>query len=97
MKKKDTLLFDKYHIYDALLVGGIICVIIALLFFASVFLGTLTMGRASVILAIVFLLAGSIMIGNGKVMKKTALGETDDFYKDYREEKRKLKENSDKK
>ncbi|MCH5202775.1 MAG: hypothetical protein J1F17_06170 [Oscillospiraceae bacterium] len=80
----EVLLMNKYHIYDALLVGGTAAVILGLLFLGTVFLGMFSMGRASVIIGIVLLIAGSIAIGNGKVMKKNALGEVDDFYKDYK-------------
>lgn len=87
-EEKETLLFDKYHIYDALIVIGTLLVILALLFFATVFTGFMSMGRASVIIGVLFLIAGGIMIGNGKMIKKNTLGEVDDFYCDYTKKKK---------
>lgn len=96
--EKETLLFDKYHIYDALIVAGTFLVVLGLLFLATVFTGFMTMGRASVIIGVFLLIIGGIMIGNGKVMKKKALGEVDDFYCDYTKKKKptsETKSNSD--
>lgn len=90
-KTNEKLVFDRFHIYDVLIVGGTIAVLLGLIFLATVFLGTLTMGRASVILGIIFLVAGGIMIGNGRSLKSIALDEKEDFYKDYRAEKKALK------
>ncbi len=91
-KEKDNLFLGKYQIYDALLVIGTALVILGIIFLGTVFLGTFTMGRASVIIAVILLIAGSIAIGNGKVMKKSALNEVDDFYTDYRAEKKAKKQ-----
>lgn len=82
--KNEVLLMNKYHIYDALLVGGTAVIILGLIFLGTVLLGMFSMGRASVIIGIVLLIAGSIAVGNGKAMKKNALGEVDDFYEDYK-------------
>lgn len=86
--EKEILLFDKYHIYDALIVAGTFLVILALLFLATVFTGFMSMGRVSVIIGVFLVIIGGIMIGNGKSMKKNALGEVDDFYCDYTKKKK---------
>lgn len=81
--KEETLLFDRFHIYDALIAVGIALIVLSLIFFASMFTGTLSMGRATVIIGILLMTVGGIVTANGRVMKKKALGEVDDFYEDY--------------
>ena len=86
--QKETLLLGKYHTYDALLMSGVILIILGLVFLATVFVGVFTMGRASVIIGILFLLAGSIVTGNGTSLKRKALDD-EDYYCDYKAEKKK--------
>lgn len=87
-KSNETLFMGKYHIYDALLFIGTALVLLGIIVLGTVFTGTFTLGRISVIAGVIFLIAGSICIGNGKSMKKEALGEVDDFYTDYKAEKK---------
>ena len=86
--QKETLLLGKYHTYDALLLSGVILIILGLVFLATVFVGAFTMGRASVIIGILLLLAGSIVTGNGTSLKRKALDD-EDYYCDYKAEKKK--------
>lgn len=81
--KEETLLFDRFHIYDALIAVGIALIVLSLIFFASMFTGAFSMGRATVIIGILLMTVGGIVTANGRVMKKKALGEVDDFYEDY--------------
>ena len=87
-KQKETLLLGKYHTYDALLLAGVALIILGLIFLATVFVGAFTMGRASVIIGILLLLAGSIVTGNGTSIKRKALDDND-YYCDYKAEKKK--------
>ena len=47
--EKETLILNKYHTYDALIVVGTALVILGLIVFATVFTGVGSLGRASVI------------------------------------------------
>ncbi|MBQ9674276.1 MAG: hypothetical protein IJV39_06595 [Ruminococcus sp.] len=79
----EKLILNKYHLYDVLIVCGLAAVVLGLLFFITVFTGTLTLGRASVIISLFLIVLGSISITCGRILKKDALGEVDDFYEDY--------------
>lgn len=94
-EEKETLILNKYHTYDAIIVIGTALVLLGLVVFATVFTGVGSLGRVSVIIGILLFLIGGIMIGNGKVMKKNALGEVDDFYCDYTKKKKPTEETSD--
>ena len=93
--EKETLILNKFHTYDAIIVVGTILVLLGLVVFATVFTGVGSLGRASVIVGVLLFLVGGIMIGNGKVMKKNALGEVDDFYCDYTKKKKPTEETAD--
>lgn len=80
------------NLYDKLIWGGTAGVLLGIIFLATVFLGTFTLGRISVILGILLVIAGGIVTGNGIVMKRDALGETEDYYCNYKEEKKKAKQ-----
>lgn len=90
-KQKETLLLGKYHTYDAILFIGVALVILGIIFLGTVFVGAFTMGRASVILGIIFLLIGGIVTGNGTMLKRKALDDGD-YYCDYKAEKKKNSE-----
>lgn len=93
--EKETLILNKYHTYDALIVVGTALVILGLIVFATVFTGVGSLGRASVIIGVLLFLVGGIMVGNGRVIKKKALGEVDDFYCDYSKKKKPTEKTAD--
>ncbi len=82
MKKNEKNFFDKYPIYDLLIVAGTAVLVLSLLMFLSVFTGVLTLGRVTVILFLVFLLAGSVALNVGRMIKKSTL-EPEKLYEDY--------------
>ena len=86
--QKETLIMGKYHTYDALLFVGVALIILGIIFLATVFVGAFTMGRASVIIGVLLLLSGSIVTGNGTMLKRKALDD-EDYYCDYKAEKKK--------
>ena len=87
-KDNETLIMGRFHIYDALIVIGTAVILLGLAFMGTVFLGEFTLGRASVIIAVILIIAGSISVGNGRSMKKKAVGETEELYADYKAEKK---------
>ena len=62
--EKETLILNKYHTYDALIVVGTALVILGLIVFETVFTGVGSLGRASVIIGVLLFLVGGIMDGN---------------------------------
>ena len=93
--EKETLILNKYHTYDALIVVGTALVLLGFVVFATVITGVGSLGRASVIIGVLLFLVGGIMVGNGRVIKKKALGEVDDFYWKKKKKKKPTEETVD--
>ena len=93
--EKETLILNKYHTYDALIVVGTALVLLGFVVFATVITGVGSLGRVSVLIWVLLFLVGGIMVVNGRVIKKKALGEVDDFYCDYTKKKKPTEETVD--